>query len=391
VTRGRLVAVGGLFTAVLLTVVALCLVQFRGGFDRSTPLLVQSSRSGLLLDSGAKVKMLGVRIGTVSGVTVTDSGALIHLDIYPSEMHRIRADATAQVLSTTAFGSKFVEIAARPNSTAGAMKPGSVITSDHVTTEVNSIFENLTNVMRQIQPEKLNATLAALSDGLSGRGEELGRTLVTGDAYLKQLNPVMPQFEQDTELASTVINTYADAAPDIMRLLDDFSATSATIRSEQDNVRQVLLSAIGLGVEGNEVLSKSEKDLVASSKVLVPTTRLARKYSPEIACLLQSADRVREGAYNWSGGTNGYSADLDVGLLLGDDQYIYPKNLPRVAAQGGPGGEPGCYPKISPVMYPAPYLVMDNGASQGSATKIKPGQTPFVQYLFGNAYGGGTP
>jgi phospholipid/cholesterol/gamma-HCH transport system substrate-binding protein len=43
--------------------------------------------------------------------------------------------------------------------------------------------------------------------------------------------------------------------------------------------------------------------------------------------------------------------------------YVYPDNLPRVNARGGPEGRPGCWQKITRDLWPAPYLVLDTGAS----------------------------
>ena len=51
---------------------------------------------------------------------------------------------------------------------------------------------------------------------------------------------------------------------------------------------------------------------------------------------------------------------MDAGLLMGDDPYRYPDNLPIVNAKGGPGGKPSCgsLPDVSK-NYPVKYLVTD--------------------------------
>ena len=41
-------------------------------------------------------------------------------------------------------------------------------------------------------------------------------------------------------------------------------------------------------------------------------------------------------------GGNGKSVIMDAALLMGDDPYRYPDNLPIVNATGGPGGKPSC-------------------------------------------------
>ena len=62
-------------------------------------------------------------------------------------------------------------------------------------------------------------------------------------------------------------------------------------------------------------------------------------------------------------GGNGYSLATSSGTIGGGgNPYVYPDNLPRVNASGGPEGRPGCWQKISRDLWPAPYLVMDTGA-----------------------------
>jgi phospholipid/cholesterol/gamma-HCH transport system substrate-binding protein len=43
--------------------------------------------------------------------------------------------------------------------------------------------------------------------------------------------------------------------------------------------------------------------------------------------------------------------------------YIYPDNLPRINAGGGPGGQPGYWQKIKRELWPASTLVRDARAS----------------------------
>lgn len=44
-----------------------CSASFGGAFESAVPVTVMSERSGLVMESGAKVKMLGVQVGHVGG------------------------------------------------------------------------------------------------------------------------------------------------------------------------------------------------------------------------------------------------------------------------------------------------------------------------------------
>ena len=73
-------------------------------------------------------------------------------------------------------------------------------------------------------------------------------------------------------------------------------------------------------------------------------------------------------------GGNGKSVIMDAALLMGDDPYRYPDNLPIVNATGGPGGKPSCgsLPDVSK-NFPVKYLVTDTGFGTGLDVRPNPG------------------
>ncbi|AWK76522.1 hypothetical protein CBI38_34665 (plasmid) [Rhodococcus oxybenzonivorans] len=372
----------------LFGIVSLCLVQFRGGFDRYDTFTLRADRSGLVMDPGAKVQMHGVQIGKVSRVDMTDGSATLQLEVEPKWADLIPSNASAEIKATTAFGSKYVAINVPTNPSADRLHPGSTITSTNVTTEVNTLFESLTSVMGHIDPAKLNATLTAVADGLSGRGAKLGETLTTSNQYLSALNPHLPQLQEDFRQSAIVANTYAGVVPDVMGVLDNASTTSDTITQQEKDVGGLLLAAIGFGTTATDVGNENVDGFVASNDHLVPTTELLAEYSPEYPCLL-NASVLGGKVMNNAVAETGYSLTVDAALLLGDNVYEYPKNLPKVAAKGGPGGKPGCYPTITKDLYPTPYLVADTGASIADSTSIKPNHNPdLLQWLLGSTPGG---
>ena len=89
----------------------------------------------------------------------------------------------------------------------------------------------------------------------------------------------------------------------------------------------------------------------------------------------------------FGGGENGYSMVLHNEILGAGNPYVYPDNLPRVNAHGGPEGRPGCWQPLSRDLWPMPYLVVDTGASIAPYNHLELGQPLVTEYVWGRQVG----
>ena len=79
------------------------------------------------------------------------------------------------------------------------------------------------------------------------------------------------------------------------------------------------------------------------------------------------------------------------GLLGGaPNPYMYPENLPRINAHGGPGGAPGCWQEITHDLWPAPSLVVDTGNSIAPYNHLDTGSPYAIEYVWGRQVGDNT-
>ncbi|MFC4603661.1 MCE family protein [Rhodococcus kronopolitis] len=343
----------------LVAIATVALTMFAGGFTDSEPVTITAPRSGLVMDPDAKVKLRGVQVGKVASIENENGQAQLNLAMDPSSMHLIPSNATVEIKSTTVFGAKYVNFVVPENPSSKSLSAGTTIAADSVTVEFNTLFQNLSTLLQQIEPEKLNATLGAISSALNGRGEQLGELLEETDHYLKTMNPVLPQLQQDLDKAAQVTNLYADVTPDLMHLLDNATATSGTIVEEQANLDLLLMNVTGLANTATDVLTENEANLTKSLADLRPTTALLSEYSPSIACLISGMGRMLPEAEKAVGGLQPGFA-LSTNFLPGTEPYTYPKDLPKVNASGGPNcwGLPDFHPKKNGN---APFVVADTG------------------------------
>ncbi len=312
--------------------IGLAVTQFRGGFTETVPVTVMSARAGLMMNPGAKVKLHGAPVGAVTSIEdTTDGHAAIHLAIDPARLHLIPANILVNIVATTAFGAKFVQLIPPDHPSAQSMHAGQVLDSGHVTVENNTIFQQLTSVLSKIDPAKLNETLGAIAKALSGRGERFGETLRDLNAFLAKIEPSLPNLSHDIDATAEVTTAYADAAPDLIRTVDNTTRISQTIVDEQHNLDMLLVSTIGLADLGNDVLGPNRQALTDVTHLLLPTTDLTNEYHSALTCSLK-------GMFQLAKQPNGNLPGLEVlgAISLGAERYRYPSDLPKIAARGGP-------------------------------------------------------
>lgn len=343
----------------IVAVIGLAIGLFRGSFTETIPVTVISDRAGLVMNPDAKVKMRGVEVGRVATIaTRPDGQAVLKLDMNPSQLHLIPSNVNVDITSTTVFGAKYVELVPPKNPSAQKLHGGQVIEGQHVTTEINTVFQQLVTVLDKIDPAKLNETLGAVATAFNGRGEKLGRTLEDFNAFLAKVNPSLPNLAHAIEASVPTFTAYGDVAPNLIGIFDNAIQLSNSIVEEQQNLDEFLISSIGLADLGNEVIGGNRQALTNVLQLLVPTTTLAGLYHETLGCTIG-------GLVPFVRGINQYSHILfNASLTLGTERYRWPEDLPKVAASTG--GRSFCkelgLPNV-PAEFRPPFLVADTGTN----------------------------
>jgi phospholipid/cholesterol/gamma-HCH transport system substrate-binding protein len=379
----------------LVAVIVLALVygQFRGDFTKKTQLTMMSSRSGLVMDPGSKVTYNGVEIGRVANIDAVEVGgvpkAKLTLDVDPKYNELIPANVNAEIKATTVFGNKYVSFSSPKNPAPQRITSADVIDVSAVTTEFNTLFETVVSVAEKVDPVKLNQTLTATAQALDGLGQRFGQSIVHGNEILADVNPRLPQLRYDNQRLADLGEVYANAAPNLFDGLENAVTTARTLNEQQGNIDAALMASIGFGNTGADIFERGGPYLVRGAQDLIPTSQLLDEYSPAIFCTIRNYHDVAPVVAKTLGG-NGYSLRTHSEVLGASNPYVYPDNLPRVNARGGPEGRPGCWQKVDRNLWPAPYLVMDTGASIAPYNHIGLGQPILIEYVWGRQVGENT-
>jgi phospholipid/cholesterol/gamma-HCH transport system substrate-binding protein len=368
----------GWHTLILVVIFAILIwltyALFAGTLRSEVPVTLTSDRAGLVMETNAKVKLRGMQVGRVAAITGGKEPVVLKLEIDKDQIKYIPANVEAQIRATTVFGAKFVDLVYPDDPSSQRLAAGQVLKSRNVSTEVNTVFQNVVAVLNQIDTAKLNSTLSALAEGFRGQGERIGQATTDANQVLLELNPRSETIRADWQALKGFNDAYSGAAQDILTVLNAASTTSATITSHTKQLDALLLATIGLSNSGISLLAPNQANLIKAINVLEPTTNLLYKYNPEYTCLLVGAKTLLDtGGYEAPGG-NGRTLVLDVGLALGDDPYHYPDNLPVIGAKGGPGGKPGCgsLPDVAK-NWPVRNLVTNTGFGTGIDWRPNPG------------------
>jgi phospholipid/cholesterol/gamma-HCH transport system substrate-binding protein len=374
-------------------VVALTYGLFRGDFTSTTPLTMFSPRAGLVLDPGSKVTYNGVETGKVARLDAIGSGATpnakVTLDIESKYVGLIPKNVYAEVKATTVFGNKYVAFESPKTPSSQHISSTDVIHAAAVTTEFNTLFETVLSISEKVDPIKLNQTLTAAAEALDGLGDRFGQSITHGNEILADLNPQMPLIRYDIQRVADLTDIYGDAAPDLFDGLENAVTTAHTLNERQANLDEALMASVGVGNTGADILERGGPYLVRSTADLISTSEILDFNSPALFCSIRNFHDV-EPKFSKALGGNGFSG-TGFGTIMGaGNPYVYPDNLPRVNASGGPEGRPGCWQPITRDLWPAPYLVMDTGASIAPYNHFGLGQPILIEYVWGRQIGENT-
>jgi phospholipid/cholesterol/gamma-HCH transport system substrate-binding protein len=386
-----LAGIGLLLACALL--LALIYGQFRGDFTPKTRLTMLAERAGLVMDPGSKVTYNGVSIGRVAGISEVEHdgkpAARLTLDVDPNYVDLIPVNVIAKIQATTVFGNKYVSLTSPKDASPLRITSENLIDATSVTTEFNTVFETLIQLSESVDPVKVNLTLSAAAQALSGLGDKFGQSIVNGNKILDDVNPRMPKIRHDIQQIAALGDVYANAAPDLFDAINNAVTTARTLNRHQAQLDAALLAAIGFANTGEDIFTRSRPYLQRLLADLLPTAHLLDTYSPEVFCTFRNFANVAPKIASVESG-NHYAAQLGVAIAGSENPYVYPDNLPRMNARGGPGGAPGCWQPITRDLWPAPYLVMDSGTSIAPYNHFELGQPLASEYVWGRQYGENT-
>jgi len=326
-------ALGLLFMVVVAALVALTVGLYQKAFTPVTMIGLDADRAGNQLTPGADVKVRGLLVGEVRSNRSTGQGVRLELALHPETAGQLPADLHA-LLPKTLFGEKFVALQIRDEPSSRRLHAGDVISQDRTATglETETALNDLYPLLVSLQPHDLSLALNALSGALRGRGDAIGANAVRTAAYLRRLNPELPTLRADMERLGQVTQGYADATPDLLRVLDNFAASSRDLEQEKGSLDTFLTTGTTFSASAESILRQNSDRFVSLARDSLPSLQVYAERATGYPCLLKAVAAQEPEIERTFGGLQ---PGLHITLEVTKDNGSFTPNQAPVYGDGG--------------------------------------------------------
>jgi len=338
---------GLLFLFVIIGLVLLTVALYQKRFANVVMVDLETDAIGNQLTVHGDVKIRGLVVGEVREVRTDGDGATVRMAIDEDKAEQVPVEAVGQLLPKTLFGEKFVNLVP-PADPARGVREGDVMQQDRskVFLETEKVFDDVLPLLKSLKPDDLSRTLNALSGALRGRGNRLGENAELTDAYLKRLNPSLPEIQDDLRGLADLADTLDQAAPDFLAVFDNLSFSSRSLVDQQQELATFLGTTTTFAGSTDSFLRDNEQRFVRLAADSRLPLQLYERYSPQSACLLKGLVAAEHETANTFGGLQpGLHITLETtrdqgGYIRGDEPSYADTSDPTCRGLPGSGEFP---------------------------------------------------
>lgn len=289
---------GLVYLALLALFVVLTVALYNKAFTPVVLARVDAGQAGLQLLPHSDVKIRGLIVGEVRSIDIAGGDhdqARINIALQPDKVNAIPRGVTARLIPKTLFGEKFVDLIPPARNEGHGLKSGAVIPEDRSkeSVEINQVLDDLMPVLNAVPPEKLNATLNAMATALDGRGAQIGHSIDLVYKLIPKLNRSLPDIKHDISRVADVAKIANEAAPDVLRTLNNTIVTSRTIVAKRQTLATTLTTGIAVSDNATKFVSDNANRLVGVNIAGRDTLALLARYAPEVPCVLQGLVKIK--------------------------------------------------------------------------------------------------
>jgi phospholipid/cholesterol/gamma-HCH transport system substrate-binding protein len=254
------------------------------------------SAAGVVPGLGEPVNVAGVRVGQISGVSLVQGQAVIHMQIDPAKVARMYRDAHADLVARTPL--KDMEVDIWPgHAAAGVLPSGSTIPVGQSLSPTDA--DELLSALDTDTRTWLVTLITSLGQGTTGRGSDLR-------ALLRALGPTTAQLRRVSDLMAERHRELAQITHNFGRLLQAVNQKDSQLRtavqagdqtirafaSQNAALEQSVLALPGTLHQARATLG----DLVGFADALGPTATALTPSARSLASTLRDTQTLFQGA-----------------------------------------------------------------------------------------------
>ncbi|MBC2639336.1 MULTISPECIES: MCE family protein [unclassified Rhodococcus (in: high G+C Gram-positive bacteria)] len=337
---------GLVFFLVLALFLAFTIGMFNKTFTKVVKVDLLTDTAGNALPPNADVKVRGLIVGEVRSASTSEGEVTLALAIQPDKAPLIPSNATARLLPKTLFGERYVSLIVPEGDTAPPIQAGDTLRQDKSgnAVEVGEVLDGLLPLLQAIPPQDLANTLGALSQGLSGRGAELGLTLDRLEEIFGGLNTELPAIQEDLRGLADFSQTYSEAAPELVNALDNLRTTGNTVVEKQGEISTLLASLTGTASSTADLLQTNAESIVSIAADSREALQILGRYSPSFGCTFAGFAKSAPVARELLAPDDPYpGVRASVQFVNPKGRYVPNQDEPRLLDNRGPA----CYDNVT--------------------------------------------
>ena len=292
-----------LATMVVLAAAVLVVVDVTSGGPTYPLHAVYSSAPGLY--PGAAVEVLGVRVGTVTGVT--NVGDTVHVDMRVNSGTRIPSSATAALVSPQLLGSPDLDLS--PGYTGGpSLAAGSTIPLSHTAVPVSTdqVLKEVQKALNALNPHAVGELVGNLAQDLDGQGATLNKLIQSAAGTIQLLADKGNDLGQLNGTLAQLTGTLDADSSQIEQLVSEYDTVSGVLASHSGQLNNALTQLTGASSALVGVLTPNVQSLEADVGTVTSVGRTLDRNISSVDEILQNGNSLFQGAaraydsnYNW--------------------------------------------------------------------------------------------
>ncbi|WP_405133703.1 MCE family protein [Nocardia sp. NBC_01388] len=278
----------GIFTLVMVLVMGMLgvvLSQMRFSRENGYHAIFTNS-SGIL--PGAKVRIAGVPVGSISKVTV-GKDKLAHVDFDVDRKYRLYASTTATIRYENLVGDRYLELLEGPG-TAQLMAKGSTMGTDRTkpALDLDMLLGGFKPLLRGLDPTQVNDLTEALLQVFQGQGGTLVSLLNSGGSFAKTLADRDALIGSVINNLKTVLGTIDQRDKAFGTTLDELQRLVSGLAADKDPIGDAIPRISGATGDLTNLLTEARPDLKNTITQLGHTAENVDNQSDEIQWIIQN-------------------------------------------------------------------------------------------------------